>query len=167
MFDIASPLGRLRAIARRRLPLLAIAAIAICSPVSGRSSEPVELPEVVQGLWQPDTDEGKAACRRYLAAPDGSDEAWSALVGALIVHPALLHHVSDMGEGNFIEVDAVEPAGAVSWHVRGRLGIDGEAEPGAPRVEAVLVLEGPALTLRETLGTDVFDYRYARCTRAP
>ena len=121
------------------------------------------LPAALHGIWQPDTDTGREACRRYLAAAPGSDEAMWALRGGLIVRPALLHHVSDMGEGDFVEIETVEASGYAAWRVRGRLGIDGEAAADAPIVQADISLIGAILDLRESVDGRIEHRRYARC----
>lgn len=169
MTAITSPTRfRFRAITSRRMSFALSFAFAIASGSAAAKGPvaPVRLPEAVLGVWHPDTREGRDACRRYLATPEDSDEVVWALFGAVIVRPALLHHVSDMGEGNFVEVDEARQAGPTSWRVRGRLGIDGEAEPGATVVDALLTLRGSTLELRETIDGDAQHGRYARCAAA-
>jgi len=137
-----------------------------CSILPGRPVQAVErdaLPAAVHGIWQLDTDTGRDACRRYLAATLGSDEAMWAVTGGLVINPTLLHHLSDMGEGDFVEIETVEASGSATWRIRGRLGIDGDAAADAPLVQADISLNGAMLDLRESVEGRMEHRRYARC----
>ncbi|GAB6196668.1 hypothetical protein [Lysobacter xanthus] len=152
---------------RRALAALLLAAVASGSLHARPAAASHAVPTKLIGVWQPDTREGRAACRRYRSAAPGSAGAWSALVGGAIVRRDVLHEVADMGEGDFLSVDRVVARGDDRWRVAGRLGIDGEPEPGPSDTRMDLALRGDVLEWRTTYEGRTERVRYRRCAPLP
>ncbi|WP_460834477.1 hypothetical protein [Lysobacter humi (ex Lee et al. 2017)] len=108
------------------------------------------LPAAMHGTWFADDADGRRACGLHLrtrGAP--TDDEWLHLVGAIVIAPKRVHHVSDHGEGNFYDVLQVLPRTDGTWRLRSRLGIDTYGDTDAEIVESELRLTARRLHWRD------------------
>lgn len=130
------------------------------------------LPDPLMGIWYPDDREGEAKCRRYRALSSdrrGSDEAFIALVGSLVMTPKLIHLSGEYGEGDFYVVERVEPIGSDAWRVTALLGIDSmpDGQSGEGRVVSRLLLHRQKLQWWSAEQSDGSPSTYISCDAMP
>lgn len=96
------------------------------------------MPDVLRGVWYPDTDQGRADCKAYrVVTPKQYEDGpgGEPLVGATIILGGLVHQFSEYGEGIFYDVRDVQRIADGQWRLHSRYWVDsypGIDAPDAP-----------------------------------
>ncbi len=93
------------------------------------------IPEVLHGVWYPDTDEGRADCRAYrIVTPKQFKQGpgGSPLIGATIIFGRFVHQFAEYGEGTFYAIRDVRPLSDAQWRIHSRISIDSHPGIDAP-----------------------------------
>jgi hypothetical protein len=155
----------------RRMLLLLAFLFLNCVALGNAAGKPrPTFPSAVQGIWHDDDDEGRKACKAFLAALKVNDDGLrSSLVGSHIVMPESWHSYAKDGGGDFYTPERVAKIDRQSWRIFAKFGPD---EPYIQRATFRAILERGKLTwMMDTIDGITLDswdeHRYFRCSPIP